>query len=106
MTSRILGIVLLIGVIAFVVYWFSQESYGKISDNAYQLATATFGACKAKSVERLDKIDELLEDESFSSQMTKQEIAWFTKLIDRARNGNWEGAAKSAEQMMKEQISY
>ena len=80
--------------------------YGSVSDRAYEYSTATYSACLAKSTERLDRIEEMLSAEGTESTMEPHEVVWIEKIIDEARSGNWESAAKSARRMMEDQVEY
>ena len=81
-----------------------SRGYGKISDNSYQLATATYGACMAKSVDRINRAESLLEDEQFRVGISKQEIRWFAKIFADVRKNRWSSAAQAAKQMMEDQV--
>lgn len=91
---------------AAIAWWLSREHYGDISDKAYELATATYGACMAKSEQRIDRVEALLDDKEIASQISEQEMRWFRSIIQRARSDNWTSAAKSAKQMMQDQVEY
>jgi hypothetical protein len=75
-----------------------------VSENAYQLATATCGACLAKSVDRLEWVEPLLADEDFASTMSVKEVRWFNSIFNNAPNDDWTRAAQSASQMMEDQV--
>lgn len=99
------------GVIAFlamgiILVWGFSDRYGPISKNAYQLATATYGACMAKSPDRIERVDALLNDESFIAGMSKKEIGWFRDILADANRQNWDDAAKQAKLMIEEQVEY
>lgn len=104
MNKTIIGVSLLgVVTILLIVYTFSR-GYGKISDNAYKLATATYGACMARSVERINRAESLLENERFRSGISNQELNWFKKIFADARNDRWRQAARAARHMMEDQV--
>lgn len=78
--------------------------YGEISDNAYDLATATYGACMAQDMARIERVKKMLEDEAFAAGLTTSEIGWFELIIDDAQNEDWETAASSAKRMLEDQV--
>ena len=100
----IVGAVFLVAVIVICASAF--RGFGTISDNAYQLATATYGACMAQSVERLDRVQSMLDDEEFVSGMSKKEVRWFKSIFEQARNNQWQAAAQTAKRMMEDQVEY
>ncbi len=81
-------------------------SYGEVSERAYEIATATYGACLAKDENRLAKIEELLNDQEFASDLSAEESDWILQMVTTARSGDWESAAKSAKQMMLDQVQF
>ena len=85
--------------------WFClPRGYGKISPKAYDLALASYSACVARSEERIDKIDLLLNEDATAQNLSRQEFQWFTTIIEQARSQHWETAAMMAKQMLLEQI--
>ena len=101
----ILG-VMVIG--AAIMVWFSQ-GYGKVSPRAYEVSTALYGACLAKSDARLESIEGLLDEGAETedaSTVSEDERRWLESMIRTARDGDWESAAKSARRMMEDQVEY
>ena len=99
----ILG-VLLIG--AAIVVW-SSQGYGKVSPDAYQVATALYGSCLAESDQRLQSVSLLVSDESEQPlELSDSERRWFESMIRTAEGGDWKSAAKSAKRMMEDQVEY
>ena len=95
-------------VLAVVVYLWVNNGYGKVSPKTYELSKALYGACLAKSDERIEKVDLILSAESARGgvEITRQEKAWLNRIIRKARNGKWEAAAKSSRRMMEDQVEY
>lgn len=79
--------------------------YGKVSDTAYEVATAVYSACLAESEARIDRVEDLLDDEAFVEQMSDEEVQWLRSIIAKARDGKWQAAAKKARRMMEDQVS-
>jgi hypothetical protein len=105
--------------------------YGKVSPGAYQSATALFSACKAKTNDRLDKVEAFIQQQPVLSEadladsatnvdhkqktgaplpadlpITATEKSWLQQIIADARQGNWESAAKSCRRIMEDQVEY
>ena len=105
MNSKVFGGVTLL-VIAVAALTLISRGYGEISENAYQLATATYGACLAESIDRLERVESLLDDDVFTSRMSGKEVRWFKSIFKKARNDDWTRAAQLAKRMMKDQVVY
>lgn len=78
--------------------------YGTLSDGAYDLALASYGACLAKSESRVDKIEAILDDPEYAAKLSDQEIGWFRNLISQSRSDRWDQATTIAKQMMQDQV--
>lgn len=101
--SKALGLLLLLLTVSGVSIWLAGRGYGEVSENAYQFATATYGACLAKSPDRLSQLESMLDQPEFISGLTDQEIRWLKKMVSTARADNWQRAAELARQMMEDQ---
>lgn len=88
------------------IYLIANRGYGKVSRESYDMATAIYGACLAKSEPRVEKVEQLIlaSDGSANDPMTKQERQWLIGIIQKAKNGNWDSAANSARRIMEDQI--
>ena len=93
----LLAIVLLV-----VGSWWMNRGYGTVSHQTYEFSKAIYGACLAKSEQRLDKIEELLDDPS-NAELPSHERKWLDAIISNARAEKWEAAAKKARSMMEDQ---
>lgn len=91
---------------ALLIFALLNRGYGKVSPKAYQLAKALYSTCKAQDERRLDKVEAILNEEETLSenQVTAREKRWLSRIIQKARNGNWESAAKAARRMMEDQV--
>lgn len=101
----ILGVILIGAAIMFC----SSQGYGKVSPRAYEVSTALYGACLAKSDARLESIEGLLDEDAEAedaSTVSEDERRWLESMIRTARDGDWESAAKSARRMMEDQVEY
>ena len=103
--SHILVAALSLVAVGAIWFW-SSSGYGKISENAYELAVASYGACLAKSDQRIERIESMLSSDEFASSMTQQEIGWFQDLLADAKSERWDSAASVAKQMMQDQVEY
>ena len=93
----LLAIVLLV-----VGSWWMNRGYGTVSHQTYEFSKAIYGACLAKSEQRLDKIEELLDDPS-NAELPSHERKWLETIIADARAENWKTASKKARRMMENQ---
>ena len=86
-------------------YLWVNRGYGEVSPETYQFSKALYSACLKKSDEHLDMVDKLL-DESDDLLLPSNERIWIEKIINLARSGDWESAAKKAKRMMEDQVKY
>ncbi len=103
-STGIVAIVVIALAILAAVAWFNQ-GYGEVSSKTYELSTALYTACMNRSEVHLSKVEELLGTEANES-IPSGERQWLQQIIDRARSGDWETAAKSARQIMEDQVDY
>lgn len=108
--------VLLIVVVATV--WWLNRGYGPVSERTYELSKAIYGACLAKSEARLGKIEVLLREEvdvapnvddgsiSHEAAVPANERKWMQGIIQLAREGHWETAAKKSRRIMLDQVHF
>lgn len=106
-TQHVLGIAAIILVVAASIYLLTNRGYGKVSRETYDVATAIYSACLSKSEPRIEKIEQMMleRDETVEDPMTDQERRWLDSIIQKARNGYWESAAKDARQIMEDQTN-
>ncbi|MDB4778365.1 hypothetical protein OAG68_02805 [bacterium] len=98
-------ILIAVALAAGAVYFLCNQGYGKVSRRTYDMATAIYGACLARSENRVDKIQQLLsQDTAETSDMSIRERKWLNNIIQKAKNGNWESAAKAAKRIMEDQV--
>lgn len=90
--------------IALIVggYWWMNRGYGEVSREAYEFSKAIYGACLAQSEQRLDKVQQLLDDPSHA-ELPSHERKWLETIIADARAENWKTASKKARRMMENQ---
>ena len=70
---------------------------------------STLRCCLAKSDARLESIEGLLDedaDREHTPGVSQDERRWLESMIQTARDGDWESAAKSARRMMEDQVEY
>jgi hypothetical protein len=96
------GVFLLAAILVVWGYLWMNQGYGEVSQQTYEFSKAIYGACLAKSEQRLDKIQNLLDDSS-GDQLPGHERKWLEAIISNARAENWKVAAKEARSMMEDQ---
>ena len=97
---------LIVVVIVVALTFFLDRGYGKVSREAYQVATALYGACLSKSAPRIEKIQELLHDgglEFDATSISPQEKRWLQDVVQQAQESQWASAAAAAKRMMVDQ---
>lgn len=99
------SLVIIVVGLAIAGYIFYPTGYGAISDDAYDLALASYGACLAKSEQRIQQIQIILDDPESLENLTAQEHRWFRDLISKTRSNQWNRAATIAKRMMKDQVT-
>lgn len=92
-----------IGLIWLVLVIAGCGGYGEVSKQTYDFATALYPACLAKSEERVEKVEALLDDETRTDQMSEEELGWIRDIVSQAKAGKWESAAAAAKRMLKDQ---
>ena len=86
-------------------YFWLYRGYGEVSPRTYQFSKAIYSACLKKSDDHLAKVEELL-NESDGASLPTNEAIWLDQIIEIARSGNWDSAAKKAKRMMEDQVKY
>ena len=94
-----IGFALLIGIL-----WLNR-GYGEVSRKSYEFSMALYSACRSQSVERLNRIEELL-DETGIDELPANERRWIEDIISKARHDQWEAAEGDARIMMQDQVKY
>jgi len=99
------GVLFLALIVGGIVYW-CTAGYGKVSPDAYEVAKALYGTCLSESDQRLEMVSSLLDDDEDSLEVTARERDWLESMIEKAKDGNWKSAAKSARRMMEDQVAH
>lgn len=98
---------LVIAVVAAVTYLLLPAGYGKVSPRTYEFAKALYSACLSKSEARIAQVETMLRDElETDSKVPENQADWLEGIVETARQGNWESAAKQARRMMEDQVEY
>lgn len=86
------------------------RGYGEVSQPTYDFALALYGACLAKNETRIDKIELAIlavgkgDSKGMGNVIPSREITWLHRIIAKARNAQWESAAREAQQIMEAQV--
>ena len=100
------GLMVAVVVIVMILMFFLNRGYGKVSHEAYQVATALYGACLSKSAPRIEKIQELLHGGSAefdATSISPREKQWLIEVVRQAQESQWGAAAAAAKRMMVDQ---
>ena len=95
--AALLAVVLISG-----AYLWMNRGYGDVSRETYEFSKAIYGACLAQSEQRLDKVQQLLDDPSHA-ELPSHERKWLETIIADARAENWKTASQKARRMMEDQ---
>lgn len=102
--STLFGIFALLLIVGAVVFFRGCESYGTVSDSAYQYSKAILLAASSENTDRLAAVSKKLNsDKGLPSDLTEQELSWLRRMVKLAEDGNWKQAASQARTLMKEQ---
>ncbi len=101
--SSLLAIIVVIGLAVVAMGFFFNRGYGKVSPRTYECATALYGACLAKSEERIAKVEALF-DEPDTEEIPSTERVWLERIIEQAKRGEWKKASAAARRMMEDQV--
>lgn len=101
-TVKKLAFALIAIALIVVSSWWMNRGYGTVSRQTYEFSKAIYGSCLAKSEQRLDKVEQLMNDPS-NAELPSHERKWLNAIVSNARAGNWEAAAKKARGMMEDQ---
>lgn len=106
-STRTVTVLLLVVSAAIAIYLVCNQGYGAVHRTTYDMATAVYGACLSKSKPRLEKLQQMLDENSeATSEMPARERDWIQQMIRKAQNGKWESAASNAKRMMQDQVEY
>ena len=97
-----LSIALFVVVLILGSFWWANRGYGTVSPQTYEFSKAIYGACLARSEQRLDKIEEMLAEPA-NDAIPAHERKWLEAIISNARAENWKTASEKARSMMEEQ---
>ena len=96
-----ISVILLVGALVFAAIFWMNQGYGEVSQQAYEFSKAIYRACLAKSEERLDQIQDMMNESP--EALPSHERAWLEAMISDGRSDNWQVAAKKARTLMEEQ---
>ena len=110
--AQVIGVVLSLVALGIGITYWQSPRYGRVSHEAYQFATALYGAALAESPGRVDSIADKLEDTNPTENrndpesLSSNELRWLQGIIESARRGRWNQAARNARRMMEEQVRH
>ncbi len=78
--------------------------YPEISPAAYQYAKALYSVANRQRSEKLDAVSHQISESQRDGKITEREAEWLRRIIDDARQGEWQTAQQVARQMMDDQV--
>ena len=79
--------------------------YGKVSLTAYEYAKGLYSIANRKQADLLDQVEEKINADVESGELSAKEADWLRDIIEQARDGDWPGAQKQARRIMEDQVS-
>lgn len=98
------GCITVIGMLLAGFWWFNR-GYGEVSPLAYEYSKALYSACLNKNEEQLGKVESLLAGGS-TETLPSNERQWIDAIIEEARNGKWQSAARKSRRIMEDQVKH
>lgn len=95
-----LGVFAVVG----IFYYLSRPAYPKISPKAYEYATALYSASNQHSADRLDILNELIDDSQAKQEIAAEESRWLHAIVDQARSGQWQEAVAECRVLLDCQV--
>ncbi|MCA9074684.1 MAG: hypothetical protein KDA93_06605 [Planctomycetaceae bacterium] len=83
---------------------FNGCGYPQVSPKSYELTKALYSACNRRNEEHLARVAEVLDSTKTAGDISDRESKWLHAIIDKARAGEWESAAREARQIMEDQV--
>ena len=103
----VLSLVLLLVVCVGVFVYWCNLGYGKVSDDAGDVARALYGVCLNESQEQLAIVEQRIDPNAAPEtrlQLSERERGWLSAIVRKASEGDWKSAAASARQMSEDQV--
>lgn len=104
--NRYVTIALSVIAVIAVLYFFFGRGYGKMSPLGYDFAQALYSACNQKDLERVNKVEALIQEYFDKDEIHKQERRWLNSIIHLARKEKWSRAQQEARKLLDAQIEY
>ena len=88
-------------VIASIAYLYFSSGYGKTTKLGYEFAQALYSACNQKDLERVQKVELLVNEYAGKQKIKANEKRWLADIIQLAHDGKWEKAQQNARKLLK-----
>ena len=98
-----LSIALALLVAAGAYLWFSQ-SYGEVSRNGYEFATALFSAVNQQDKPRLLRIADMVQQSHAAGKLRSDDADWLVEIVELGLDGEWTAANRNIRQLMEDQV--
>ncbi|MEM6654390.1 MAG: hypothetical protein AAF596_01180 [Planctomycetota bacterium] len=80
------------------------QSYGDVSERAYEYAKALYSVANRQASDRLDGIAAKINADAESGGLSEREAGWLLAIVEQSRDGDWSEAAAAARTMMEDQV--
>lgn len=87
-----------------ILGWYLMSGYGEISSDAYQYARSLYTVCNQKDLQRLEKVEAMIESDHKSQKINDRDHDYLMGLVEMARDGNWAKAQEEIRVLLEAQI--
>ena len=91
-------------VVLTVAYFFFTSGYGKTTQLGYEFTQALYSACNQQDLERVRKIEMLINEYTDKQELPAKEKRWLDNIIRLAHEGQWKKAQRNARELLDAQV--
>jgi hypothetical protein len=77
--------------------------YPEVSPKTYEVANALYAAANRQSTEHVEKAAVITEELLAIGDISEREAGWLREIAEKARSGDWNGAAAEARALIADQ---
>ena len=91
-------------VLLAVAVYFTNRGYGEVNRKTYDYAKALYSICNRRDTGGLDKIEGMISTSAEAGDLSEKEARWLNEIIEEARAGEWDSAARHSRRMLADQV--
>lgn len=96
--------ILALAVFLAAAWYLFFSGYGRTSRLGYEFAASVFSACNQRDLERLQRIERMIDEYRKKDEIHRAEYRWLKSIISLARANRWEKAELEARRLLNAQI--